>query len=143
MGSSFSLRSVAMTRSLGFATLILLSLGDARGEPLVLSGTTYASQTDFLYGTWEWLRPEPQQTVQMRFSRDGAFFFNNFTVGLTHHGKFKSDKANSMQVIIDKSCDKKGCSDRNPPLVFDYPMRPTAPNQFYCNEEKWDRLSSQ
>jgi hypothetical protein len=141
MSKPLSLRLGVALRALALISLVSLTLGDARSEPLVVSGTRYASRTDFLYGTWEWLRQQPAQKIQLRFSRDGTFFFNNFTTGLTHQGRFDADKTEAMHLTITKSCDKEGCNNRNPPLIVEYPMRPSAANIFYSADEKWDRLS--
>lgn len=140
MNRTFSLRFDAALRALGLVALVLLSFGDARGEPLVVSGTRYESLADFLYGTWEWKRPEPRQAVQMRFSLNGDFFYNNFTTELIHYGRFVA-KTNSLELTISRSCSKGNCNSRNPPLVVSYPIQPEEKNLMYSAFEKCDRLS--
>lgn len=125
-------------RAILCATLLAAASPPAHAEAFTIGGRTFASAEAFLIGSWTWLRRDPAQTVRMRFGRDGSFFFNNDTTKLTHTGSYRSS-AKGIELVIAKTCDAKGCSDRTPPMVVNYPLRPETPNRFYSADEEWNR----
>lgn len=128
------------------AMLGVLSLGCAASaayaQALVLPDGKFASKRDYLYGTWVWERQSPRQTVQMRFSRKGDFFFYNLTTGLSHYGRFES-RAKRLYLVIRRTCTNNGkkCANRNPPRKVDYDFRPVRADQFISSDEDWRRKS--
>jgi hypothetical protein len=84
----------------------------AQACEVVLPDGRFPSMMDYVVGTWVWERRRPRQTVQMRFSRNGDFFFDNSTIGLIHHGRYEF-KSNALHVKVHRSCERGRCTDRN------------------------------
>src|SRR5204863_5000028 len=56
-----------------FALFLLAPGLVVQAQQVRLSDGTYASPRAYLEGTWKFDRPEPRQTMIMRFGRDGTF----------------------------------------------------------------------
>lgn len=129
-------------RVAGWLVLGVVALGvisAAQAQEISVQGRTFASLEAFLEGNWIFYRREPAQTMRLRFGgSDRSLYFNNETAELIHYGSYKS-AANGVELTITKSCDPKGCTDRNPPAVLTYPIKPDTPNRFYSNDEEWNR----
>ncbi len=132
-----ALRAIVLHTILGATLLAALSVG-AHAEEFSVGGRSYPSLEAFLQGSWTWLRRDPPQIVHMRYGKDGSFYFNNETIRLTHNGTYKGTPK-GIELVITQTCDAKGCADRAPPMVVNYPLRPEAPNRFYSADEEWNR----
>jgi len=128
-------------RFAAIATVLMLVFAPAHAQQIKLSDATYTSASAYLDGIWKWERPEPRQTVIMRFNRDGTFFFHNLTIDLQHWGTYRATD-NSFSVSLTRSCEKQGsdCANRTPPKTFDYPFTPTSANVFMSKTERWERM---
>jgi hypothetical protein len=120
--------------------LALMTAFAAGAQQVRLADGTWVSTAVYLEGTWKWERPEPRQTMIMRFSRNGSFFFHNFTVDLEHWGRYRVD-GQHLALTLTRSCEDKGstCKNRNPPKTLEYTIVPTSANMFMANSERWER----
>jgi len=123
------------------AFLLLVPGVAAQGQEIKLSDSSYPSTAAYLAGTWKWERPEPRQTMIMRFGRDGSFFFHNFTIDLQHWGTY-SAAGQHLDLTVTRSCEEQGktCEDRAPPKHLEYTISPTSANVFQSNTERWERM---
>ena len=123
--------------------LALMTAVSADAQQVKLADGAWASTAAYLEGTWKWERPEPRQTMIMRFRRDGSFFFHNFTIDLQHWGRFRAE-GQHLALTLTRSCEDKGgnCEDRNPPKKLEYAITPTSANVFMANSERWERQKS-
>ena len=122
--------------------LVLLATGSAaRGQPINLPDGNFASTTAYLIGTWKWERPEPRQTMIMRFGTDGSFFFHNFTIDLQHWGTYVT-AGQHLELTLTRSCEEQGknCETRDPPKKLEYTITPASANVFQSNQERWERM---
>jgi hypothetical protein len=121
--------------------IALMTAFAAQAQQVKLSDGTWASTGAYLQGTWKWERQEPRQTMIMRFSRDGSFFFHNFTIDLQHWGTYRAT-GESLAITLTRSCEEKGsnCENRNPPKDLAYTITPTTANLFMANSERWERM---
>jgi hypothetical protein len=126
---------------LAVGMLALMTAFGAGAQQVRLADGTWASTGAYIQGTWKWERPEPRQSMIMRFNRDGTFFFHNFTIGLQHWGTYRAT-GEKLAITLTRSCEDKGnnCENRNPPKDLAYTITPTTANVFMANTERWERV---
>jgi hypothetical protein len=127
-------------RRVALALIVLSAAFAVRAQTITLSDGNYASTAAYLEGTWKWERQEPRQTMIMRFSQDGSFYFNNYTIDLQHWGRYTAT-GQELALQVTRSCEGKGkvCENRNPPLDLSYSITPRSANVFMANTERWER----
>lgn len=115
---------------------LLLPAG-AWAQTLTLPDRSFSSLNAYLVGTWKWERPEPRETMIMKFDADGAFSYQAVRKGLQHRGRFGID-AGRIHLTITETCNP-GCTTREPPARHDYPLTPKSANLFVSDDERWER----
>lgn len=126
-------------RRLAIVALLALAMPfAAAAQQLNLPDGKYASPAEFIIGTWKWERQQPRQTVIMRFERNGAFYFHNMGLRLEHYGSY-GVAGGQFNLRVNRTCENKQCSTRNPPMDVQYPFTPVSAKVFMSNDEKWER----
>lgn len=138
-GKGKPMRQAVTAFAVGVLALVTASVAEA--QQVKLADGTWASTGAYLEGTWKWERPEPRQTMVMRFTRDGIFFFHNFTIDLQHWGRYRA-VGQKLSITLTRSCEEQGgnCETRNPPKNLEYTISPSSANVFMANTERWERM---
>jgi hypothetical protein len=121
--------------------LALMTAFAAQAQQVRLADGSWPTTAAYLAGTWKWERQEPRQTMIMRFTGDGGFFFHNFTIDLQHWGRYRAVGQN-LAITLTRSCENQGssCETRNPAKDLEYTITPTTANLFMANTERWERM---
>jgi len=114
----------------------------AQADPVVVPGGRFRSMVDYLAGTWVWEKPQPRQTMHMRFGRNGLFFFNNFTLGISHYGRYEIGAGGALHLELYRTCTDHGreCRTNTPPRTENDTIHPIRANEFATQKDSWIRL---
>lgn len=127
---------MAVLTAVGLMTLPLA----ARAQVNLPDGK-YPSTAAYLAGSWKWEKPEPRETMRMKFGPGSTFFYENVTTDLQHFGQYVMLPDGNARVTIGRSCSNRGanCQNRAEPMVVVDPISPVSADVFMSNSEKWER----